>query len=254
MKYSERYRLLNQEKNSRIVAKTGSGGILSPVESSSTEALSEKVESLLKEVVVKEGIINSVMPLTSTILVSVRGHTNPKHVGDSEKGLIYNTHGMSEEEAPLLPTLIPLINVLPDLSDLNIESLINKPVKVYMSGNVAVQAELVSLLPGANIHDSNISQQDIETASLLSISISDYLRFIGHDEEAIDDYLKLKLGDFKDGVIYRFTDEAYWDKDVAGAKGNDVFIEESPLGLLGRNFQKMKTQLCHTPIIMFSGK
>ena len=46
----------------------------------------------------------------------------------------------------------------------------NKPVKVYMSGNVAVQAELVSLLPGANIHDSNISQQDIETASLLSIS------------------------------------------------------------------------------------
>lgn len=258
MKYSERYKLIQAERRTKTVARTGSGGLLKPVESSSTEALSEKVEQLLSKVVIEEGVINSVMPLNEIILVSVRGHAEHDHehdhVDDTEQGLLYNAHGMSESEVPLLSVLIPLINILPDINDLNIETLIGKPVKVYMSGNVAVQAELVSTLPNSNIHNSNISQQDIETASLLNIPVENYLRFIGHEEESITDYMALKAGDFKDGVIFRFKDEAYWDKDVAGAKGSDVFIEEAPKGLLGRNYQNMKTQLCHVPIIMFSGK
>ena len=53
--------------------------------------------------------------------------------------------------------------------------------------------------------------------------------------------------------MFRFKDEAYWDKDIAKGKDNDVYIEPWDK-LIGRNLQSMKTQLCHTPIIMFSGK
>ena len=256
-KYSERFALHQAMRQSKVVATTGSGGILTPVVSSSNvETIAEKAINTLERSDIKDGTINSVMPLTDRVLVTVRGEVVNGLDNDYSAGALYNSYGRPEEDIPLLSVLLPLINVDPEAAGFNAESLLHKPVKVYMTGNIATQVELVAVVPGAMIHNSRIAAHEIEMATMLDLPVEEYLRFIGHTEDSINDYLKLKAGDFKDGIIFRFKGEGYWDKDIAGVKGNDVYIEDkdSPLGIYGRNYQKMKTQLCHTPIIMFSGR
>ena len=249
-KHSARYLLMQEERRSKIVAKTNSAGLLTKVSDSSAETLAQQIKKLLNEDIIEDGIIDSVMPLTEVILVSVRelGEDDDIH-----HNALFNSVGLPVEEVALMSILIPLSNVSPDLTTLDPKSLVGKAVKVFMSDGVAVEAELVSNVSGGEYHNSSISKKDIKTASLLNLPVEDYLRWMGHSEDSIEDYMKLKAEDFSGGVVFRFKDEAYWDKDIAKGKDNDVYIEPWDR-LIGRNLQPMKTQLCHTPIIMFSGK
>lgn len=250
--HSARYLLIQEERRSRVIAKTNSAGLLTKVGDSNADTVAERIKTLLDVEIIEDGIIDSVMPLTEIILVSVRSLKDS--TDDVHSGILFNTFGLPVEEVALMSILIPLTNISPDINTIDPNSLINKPVKVYMSDGVAIEAELVSHVTGGEYHNSTISKRDIKTASLLNLPVEDYLRWIGHDEESIADYLKLKAEDFSKGVVFRFKDEAYWDKDVAKGKDNDVYIEKPWELLIGRNLQKMKTQLCHVPIIMFSGK
>lgn len=249
-KHSARYLLMQEERRSKIVAKTNSAGLLTKVSDSSAETLAQQIKELLNEAIIEDGVIDSVMPLTEVILVSVRELSGND---DIHHGLLFNSFGLPVEEVSLLSILIPLSNVSPDINTIDPNTLIGKPVKVFMSDGVAVEAELVSNVTGGEYHNSTITKKDIKTASLLNLPVEDYLRWIGHSEDSIEDYLKLKAEDFSGGVVFRFKDEAYWDKDTAKGKDNDIYIEPWDK-LIGRNLQSMKTQLCHTPIIMFSGK
>lgn len=249
-KHSARYLLMQEERRSKIVAKTNSAGLLTKVSDSSAETLAQQIKELLNEDIIEDGIIDSVMPLTEVILVSVR---ELGEADDIHHNALFNSFGLPVEEVALMSILIPLSNVSPDLTTIDPKSLVGKAVKVFMSDGVAVEAELVSNVSGGEYHNSSITKKDIKTASLLNLPVEDYLRWMGHSEDSIEDYMKLKAEDFSGGVVFRFKDEAYWDKDIAKGKDNDVYIEPWDR-LIGRNLQPMKTQLCHTPIIMFSGK
>ena len=93
-------------------------------------------------------------------------------------------------------------------------------------------------------------------ANNLDLNVFQFLASIGYSEEVLEDYFKLKAEDYAQKGVIRFENEAYWDKDVNKVKDSDIYIstEDAPKSLLGRNFLKMKTQFCHMPVIMFSGK
>ena len=205
------------------------------------------------------GRIHIVMPLGDRLMVSVKQDPEEyNHEGDSsgeDIPVLFNSFGKDFEEVPLLQTLIPLINLDLDITPLDLYSLIGRRVKVKcMTGMYALEAELVSALPRDYMHESQLMTLDLYRASDLNLDPEKFLLTLGYSEEAVKDIFKLK-GKTDKGVI-RFPDEAYWDQDVPKVLDLDIILglEETPSMIIGRNFLKMKTQLCHMPVLMFSGK
>lgn len=251
----ERYKQMEANKEATTKAIESSGALGGQLKNNLTETLSETIKREFENTSFEPGVISCVMPLTQYFAVGVRRYSEHEGTSNGQVEDYFNAFNEPVEDIPLASILIPLVNLQPDLQDIDPDRLIGRQVKVLVDNNVAISCELISLQDYAMIQSSNITQRDIYKASLHDLPIDEYLRFIGHSEEDIEDYLQLKVSDFRDGVIFRFQDEAYWDKDTQKVKDNDVFLD-NPLfnNVLGRNYLRMKTQLCHNPIIMFSGK
>lgn len=254
LNYSERWKLQTLERKNRAIARVGATGITALTPPDMTETIAERVVDLKTIIEESEGSIDFVMPLEGNILVAVREFSD--HTGEDlgEPGDFFNSFGIPEEELPLMGILMPLDNVLPDITTVKAEDFIGKRVKVYLSNGVAFRAELISSHNGENFHASGINPIDLQMAAEHSLPIPDFLRWVGYPEEAIDDYLKMKAGDYATGTIFRFKNESYFDRDVAKSRGMDVFLEDPLKYILGRNYEPMKDKLCHVPIIMFSAR
>ena len=253
---SNRWILEKEKASSRVVAETTPGGNLQSVTATDkTIATSVKEESF--KIVEVYGQIEKVLPLTDKILVSVSSLYLEDSFGHDLTGQLFNSFGLEGEDLPVMMTMIPLINYQQDMAQTSLDSLIGKKVKVKMiEDHYAIDAELVSYTGYEFSHESKISLMSMFTAQNLDMNIFDFLLLTGHSEEDLEDFFKLKDSDLQKKGVIRFENEAYWDKDVNKVKDSDIYVSSDamPNNLLGRNYLKMKTQFCHMPVIMFSGK
>lgn len=207
--------------------------------------------------VYKFGTIHQVLPLGGTLLVAVLKTSQEDSLGHDENETLFNSFFLDPGDSPLLASMIPLANFDQELFQIPLDDLIGKKVKVKLLDDLyATEAELVSITDYDYSHESKIALMNMAMAGNLDLNIFQFLASIGYDEEVLDDYFKLKAEDYSQKGVIRFENEAYWDKDVNKVKDSDIYIstEDAPKSLLGRNFLKMKTQFCHMPVIMFSGK
>lgn len=249
--------ILDQEKlPSKTIAQTTPGGNLQTIDSG-TKTIATSVKEEAFKIIEVYGQIEKVLPLTDKVLVSVSALYTFDGIGHDETGELFNTFGLEGEDIPLLMTMMPLINYQQDLAQSSLEDLVGKKVKVKMlEDHYALEAELVSYTGYEFSHEAKISLMSLYKAQNLDMNIIDYLNLTGYDEDAIEDFFKLKDSELQKTGVIRFEDEAYWDKDLNKVKDKDIYLsaEEAPNNLLGRNYLKMKTQACHMPVIMFSGK
>lgn len=205
----------------------------------------------------KFGTIHQVLPLGGKILVSVMKLEEADYLGHHESEALFNNFFLDSEDSPLLASMIPLVNFDQELFQIPLDDLIGKKVKVKLLEDLyATEAELVSITDYEFSHESKINLMNMAMANNLDLNVFQFLASIGYSEEVLEDYFKLKAEDYAQKGVIRFENEAYWDKDVNKVKDSDIYIstEDAPKSLLGRNFLKMKTQFCHMPVIMFSGK
>ena len=205
----------------------------------------------------KFGTIHQVLPLGGKLLVAVLKTSQSDSLGHDEDEALFNSFFLDSEDSPLLATMIPLVNFDQELFQIPLDDLVGKKVKVKLLEDLyATEAELVSITDYEFTHDSKITLMNMALANNLDLNTFQFLASIGYSEEVLEDFYKLKLEDYLDKGVIRFENEAYWDKDVNKVKDSDIYIteEDAPKSLLGRNFLKMKTQFCHMPVIMFSGK
>lgn len=249
--------ILNQEKMpTKIIAQTTPGGELQPIDSG-TKTIATSVKEEAFKVIEVFGKIEKVLPLTDKVLVSVSALYTVDIIGHDQTGELFNTFGLDDEDLPVMMTMIPLINYQQDMAQTSLDSLVGKKVKVKMiEDHYALEAELVSYTSYEFSHESRIALMSMYKAQNLNLGILDYLSMVGYDEESLQDFFKLKEADLQKSGVIRFENEAYWDKDMNKVKGLDIYLstEEAPSRLLDRNYLSMKTQACHMPVIMFSGK
>lgn len=240
------------------------GSLKSDITAQSRDIATNVSESSFK-VISKFGVIHQVMPLNDVIMVSVlKSHTDVAHdhssgdsLGHAGDDSLFNSFFLDPDDTPLLASMIPLVNFNQQLLQVNLEDLIGKKVKVkVIDGYYATEAQLVSFTDYDFSHESKITLMNFATAQNLDLNVFQYLTSLGYEEDVLEDFYKLKLQDYMQEGVIRFENEAYWDKDMANFKDSDIFIalDKSPKSLIGRNYLKMKTQFCHMPVIMFSGK
>lgn len=216
----------------------------------------------------EEGVIKLALPLNDRVEVAVEPIFHPNRedttfMSTFSKPMYYNTQFMpryNKEEyrdIPFLQCFIPLIN-FDAATGQDINSLIDRHVRVKVWNNTyASEAELIAWSKYERAYKSGISAVDMFFAEKHDLDAGQYLKSIGYSDEQIEEYLNLSLDevlpeDVDKGVI-RLPGEAYWDKDVLELSQWDIRVEKWP-ETLRRNAQKMKDQLCHMPIMMFTGR
>lgn len=253
---SNRWILEKEKASSAIIASTTPGGKLRTVDAGDKTIATNIKEEAFK-IVELFGKIEKVLPLNDQVLVSVSSLYIEDETGHDLTGRLFNSFGLEDDDLPVMMTMIPLINYQQDMAQSSLDALIGKRVKVKtLEDHYAIEAELVSYTGYEFSHESKISLMSMYTAQNLGVDIFNFLVLTGHSEEELEDFFKLKESDVDKTGVLRFENEAYWDKDVNKVKDSDIYLTEdkAPTSLLGRNYLKMKTQFCHMPVIMFSGK
>lgn len=215
----------------------------------------------------EEGIIKIVLPLNDRVEVAVEPIFHPNDDYDSimsvfPKAMLYNTqfqprYAEKTKGIPLLQCFVPLVNFDASTGQ-ELKTLVNRHVRVKIWNKSYVsEAELIAFSQYENPYKTSISVEDMFLAEKYGLEAGPYLRSLGHPQEKIDKYLDLTLEEvLPEGVtegVLRLDGEAFWDKDVLELTEQDIKPRKWS-ELIRDNAKAKKNQLCHMPIIMFTGK
>ena len=159
------------------------------------------------------------------------------------------------QNVPMLQCFIPLEDFDATLGT-DLTTLVGRHVSVKVWDRLyASSATLLAWSKYERSSRSGISVQDMFLAEKYGIEAGQFLKNLGYTDQQIEDYLNITIDqiEVEEGVL-RLEGEAYWDKDVPELKEKDIVLKDVPENLLKRNWLKLKDQLCHMPLVMFSGK
>lgn len=247
---------LREKQKASYIAESSADGSINPIVQNDTTDISKRISEEMYKYREGKGTIHQVLPVNNRVFVSVFMTGEVDKLGHDLSDKLYNSYNMELEDIPLLQTMLPLVNFDQEILQLDLSLLVGKKVKVrILEGFYAINAELVSSFPDDALHKGEPHKMDIH--QIMTYGFKDIwksLERVGYAKENLDEFKKLKVKEHSDPGVFRFKNEAYWDKDTNQSKDMDILLKDDFVGLIGRNYLEMKSKLCHTPIIMFSGK
>lgn len=168
---------------------------------------------------------------------------------------IFNLTSGIDPNTRTIPELVIPTDINP--SNININRYIGKECTVKTIEDRAIVAYVDESPSLVSIFSPLLLQairNNVPNGDLKSTEARTYLKSYGYSDIEIDNLLKLTYDseEFKNKLV-TFSEEAVWTKDTSAAKDNEIILETNET-LNGLNKLGMKSNNCHLPVKLFSGK
>lgn len=203
---------------------------------------------------VEYGYIHLVIPKTDKVFVKVR----KEELSENGEPIFFNAN-YSEASLETMMAL-PLVNFDPT-TGYQLDRLVDSKAKVTLNEKGhALYAEIVHAIQGEKLLEDQVSYVDYVAALQHPDGLIEGLKAMGYSQFQIDEFMSLGIYEAeamfeedKAGVV-RIEGEGYYDQAVEGDTPRTIRFKRTIDSWMDRNFSKMKTKLCHNPVIAFSGK
>lgn len=206
----------------------------------------------------KQGYIETLYLINDGVFAIVRKNyssitnTNGEEI-DHGDGL-FNSDDGTDPATLTVPELIVKTNINPINTNLNV--FIGKPCRVKVKDGIAVLAEIDTTEGVFSIFPPELVRtirSRVTGGDLSSPDARYYFKTFGYSDEEIDNLVSfLYNSDHKEKLV-TFAGEGVWTKDTNQQKEGE-FIMEAPFIVVGLNKLSMKSNNCHIPTRLFSGK